>query len=98
MALARHGVTVVGEIAGPEDAIPIVVEREPAMLVVELTAETDDPNLRLRNENVLAFVRAARDRVPALRVIAVTESLDVGLVANAVSRGVDAYVLESDDF
>jgi DNA-binding NarL/FixJ family response regulator len=96
LALARQGVAVVGEIAGPDAALPLIEEREPAMLVVELAAETDDPDLLLRNEKVLEFVRAARERVPRMRVIAVTESLDPGLVANAVAKGVDAYVLESD--
>jgi CheY-like chemotaxis protein len=97
-ALTRQGVSVVAETAGPRDALSMIDRWEPAMLVVELNAGTDDPQLMRRDENVLEFVRAARERIPGLRVIAVTESLDLGLLARAVSggAGVDAYVLEPD--
>lgn len=92
-ALAGQGVAVIAEVADPDGALRFVKEHEPAMLVVELSAETDDAELLLRNERVLEFVRAARKRIPGLRVIAVADSLDPGLVANAVANGVDAYVL-----
>jgi DNA-binding NarL/FixJ family response regulator len=95
-ALAGHGVAVIAELADPDGALKFVEEREPAMLVVELNPETGDPDLLLRNERVLEFVRAARQRVPGLRVIAVADSFDPGLVANAVANGVDAYLLGPD--
>jgi len=97
-ALEGKGLTVVGEIAGPEGALPMLERCDPGVLVVELCGETDDPELISRNKEVLQFVRAARELVPGVRVIAVTEALDIGLLVNAVTTGVDAYVLESDAY
>ena len=97
LALERQGVAVVGELGGPDEALAIVEQSEPAVLVVELSGATDDRDLLARNERVLELVRGARELVPGLRVIAVTESLDPTMVARAVAKGVDAYILESDD-
>jgi DNA-binding NarL/FixJ family response regulator len=96
LALERHGVSVVGEIARPEEALPILEQYGPSLLVIELSAATGDADVTLRNEQVLELVRAARDRVPGLRVIAVTDSLDAGAFADAIGNRVDAYLLGSD--
>ena len=94
--LAPQGVEVTGEAAGPETALRLLDERAPALLVVELGAETDDPDVLLRNELLLEFVGDARDRVEGLRVIAVAESGNSGLAADALTHGVDAYVVVPD--
>jgi len=93
-ALEGQGITVVAEIDDPDEALPLLERCEPTVLVIELSTARDDSDLMLRNAHVLDFVGAARKRVPDLRVIAVTESLDAGLVADTATWGVDAYVLE----
>jgi DNA-binding NarL/FixJ family response regulator len=95
-ALTGHGVAVVAELADPDGALLRVVESMPALLVVELSAEVDAPELVLRNERMLEFVRAARQRIPGLNVIAVTESFDPGLISAALTNGVDAYLVGAE--
>jgi len=96
LALERHGVSVVGEIARPDEALPILEQHGPALLVIELCATTNDADVTRRNEQALELVRAARERLPGLRVIAVTDSLDADAFADAIGKGVDAYLLGSD--
>jgi len=93
-ALEGQGITVVAEIDDPDEALPLLEQCEPSVLVIELSTGQEGSDLVVRNAHVLDFVGAARKRAPGLRVIAVTESLDPGLVADAATRGVDAYVLE----
>jgi DNA-binding NarL/FixJ family response regulator len=88
-ALAGGGLSVVAEIADPAGALSLVEQREPAVLVVELDSRTDDPR-------ALELVRSAPPRSPRMLVIAVTESLDPGVVTNALANGVDACVLGPD--
>lgn len=92
-ALATQGVTVVAEARDPGDALTLIEEREPALLIVELAPMTSDESGLARNERVLEFVQAARERLPGLKVIAVMESIEPALVAKMAGQGVDAYVL-----
>ena len=89
-ALERRGVSVVGELTGPEGALPMLERYGPDVLVVELAPASGGSDPTAGNEQVLELVRAARELVPDLRVIAVADSLD------AVVEGVDAYLLGSD--
>lgn len=94
-ALATQGVIVVGEASDASVALPLIEEREPALLVVELDPPTSGESLA-RNERVFELVQAARDRLPALKVIAVMESVEPDLIAETAAKGVDAYVLRPD--
>lgn len=95
-ALATQGIIVVGDASDARVALPLIEEREPTLLIVELDSLTNGEDGVARNERVLALVQAARDRLPGLMVIAVMESVDPDLIKKTAARGLDAYVVAPD--
>jgi len=92
-ALATQGFVVVGDASDAGVARPLIEERLPALLVIELDSLAAGENGKSRNESVFELVRAARELLPTLKVVAVMESVDPDLIATTADRGVDAYVL-----
>jgi DNA-binding NarL/FixJ family response regulator len=93
-ALAASGVTVLAEARDSGSALPLIAERGPTLLIIELAPTTSDQSGLARNELVLELVQDVRQSLPELKVIAVMECVEPGLVAKAAARGVDAYVLQ----
>jgi AmiR/NasT family two-component response regulator len=95
-ALATQGFVVVGDARDATDARSLIEERQPALLVVELDSLAGGENGNARNEGVFELVRAAREHLPTLNVVAVMESVDPGLIETTAEGGVDAYVVVPD--
>jgi DNA-binding NarL/FixJ family response regulator len=86
--LARAGVEVVGKTTSPDQALALLEEREPDLLVTE--AELPDDGI-----DGLECLRRARSRVRDLKAIVLSASDDPSRVAAAFEAGADAYVVKT---
>jgi len=80
-------VEVVGRAAEPEDALELVEELRPDLLIAE--THTDG------SMSGLALLQTARQRVPALRMIVLANSQDPADIDAAFAAGALAYVLKT---
>jgi DNA-binding NarL/FixJ family response regulator len=83
--LSRLGIDVVGKTKFPEQALALIAERKPDLLIAEV--ETDDSEI-----DGLACLRGASERVPELRTIVCSASAEPEHVASAFRAGASAYV------
>jgi two-component system, NarL family, response regulator DevR len=83
--LSRLGIDVVGKTKFPEQALALIAERKPDLLIAEV--ETDDSEI-----DGLACLRGASERVPELRTIVCSTSAEPEHVASAFRAGASAYV------
>jgi two-component system response regulator DevR len=86
--LARAGVEIVGKTTSSEQALALVEEQEPDLLVTEV--ELADEGM-----DGIECMRQARDRVGELKTVVVSSSDDPGLVAAALEAGAEAYVVKT---
>jgi DNA-binding NarL/FixJ family response regulator len=83
--LSRLGIDVVGKTKFPEQALALIGERKPDLLIADI--ETDDSEI-----DGLACLRGASERVPELRTIVCSESAEPEHIASAFCAGASAYV------
>jgi DNA-binding NarL/FixJ family response regulator len=84
--LSASGITVVGRTREQTRARELVEQHEPGLLVADA------------GDSGLDVIRGARSRVPALRAIALGNSGDAGLVADAFAAGAAAFVVKTEHF
>lgn len=85
--LARVGVKVRGKTTHPEEAVALVAEHNPDLLVAELTTNGS----RLGTD----VLRSARERAPGLRIIALSSAADPEHIDQAFAEGISAYVIKT---
>jgi DNA-binding NarL/FixJ family response regulator len=78
-------VTVVGEAGDGDEALRLVAELEPDLLLLDLN---------MPNRDGFAVLREARDASPGLRILVLTMHASVEYVARAVREGADGYLLK----
>ena len=84
-AVARLGIQVVGKTGSPDEALSLLEEHEPDVLVAEtetLSAELDG----------LGCIKLARRRVPGLKVVVLSRISEWEHLDAAFEAGADAYV------
>jgi DNA-binding NarL/FixJ family response regulator len=85
-AMERAGVEVVGQTTSPGQALELVTEQAPGLLVT-------DVELGEGNMNGISCVREARTRVRDIKAIVLSERDDPEQVSEALEAGADAYVV-----
>ena len=78
-------VTVVGEAGDGEEALKLLRELDPDLLVLDLN---------MPNRDGFAVLREARDAAPGVRILVLTMHASVEYVARAVREGADGYLLK----
>ncbi len=78
-------VTVVGEAGDGDEALKLLAELEPDLLVLDLN---------MPNRDGFAVLREARDVAPGVRILVLTMHSSVEYVARAVREGADGYLLK----
>jgi DNA-binding NarL/FixJ family response regulator len=78
-------VTVVGEAGDGDEALRMLGELEPDLLVLDLN---------MPNRDGFAVLREARDAAPGVRILVLTMHASVEYVARAVREGADGYLLK----
>ena len=78
-------VTVVGEAGDGEEALKMLRELDPDLLVLDLN---------MPNRDGFAVLREARDAAPGVRILVLTMHASVEYVARAVREGADGYLLK----
>lgn len=78
-------VTVVGEAGDGDEALKLLAELEPDLLVLDLN---------MPNRDGFAVLREARDAAPGVRILVLTMHSAVEYVARAVREGADGYLLK----
>jgi DNA-binding NarL/FixJ family response regulator len=86
--LATAGVEVVGKATSPEEAIALVDEHRPDLLVAE-------PTTRERDTTAFAVLREAQASVPSLKLIVLARSQEPHDVEEAFEAGAVAYVVKT---
>jgi DNA-binding NarL/FixJ family response regulator len=86
--LSRVGVTVDAKATRADQALALVSEHQPDLLVAELS----NGNGTLASIDV---IRSARERVPELRIIALSSVSDRAQIDSAFAAGVSAYVIKT---
>lgn len=81
-------IRVVGEAAAIEEAMALIQERLPHVVLLDV---------RLADANGLEVCRRTKDRHPHIRVICLTSYADTRLVLAAMEAGVDGYLLKHND-
>jgi DNA-binding NarL/FixJ family response regulator len=91
--LARMDVTVVASSTSPRDALTLLGEHQPSLVVIGLDGHESDVD-------ALAFLRSARARLPEIRAIVLSAYREPERIDAALQAGAVAYVLktvEADD-
>jgi DNA-binding NarL/FixJ family response regulator len=78
-------VTVVGEAGDGEEALKMLRELDPDLLVLDLN---------MPNRDGFAVLREARDAAPGVRILVLTMHASVEYVVRAVREGADGYLLK----
>lgn len=78
-------VTVVGEAGDGDEALKLLAELDPDLLVLDLN---------MPNRDGFAVLREARDVAPGVRILVLTMHSSVEYVARAVREGADGYLLK----
>jgi len=78
-------VTVVGEAGDGVEALKLLRELDPDLLVLDLN---------MPNRDGFAVLREARDAAPGVRILVLTMHASVEYVARAVREGADGYLLK----
>jgi DNA-binding NarL/FixJ family response regulator len=86
--LATAGVEVVGKTTSPEEAVALIEEHQPDLLVAE-------PATRDHGGDALTLLRAAIERVPSLKLVVLARSKDPQDMAAAFESGAVAYVVKT---
>jgi DNA-binding NarL/FixJ family response regulator len=81
----QPGVTVVGEAGDGDEALRMLAELEPDLLVLDLN---------MPHRDGFAVLREARDAAPGVRILVLTMHASVEYVARAVREGADGYLLK----
>ena|SRR5438105_9685204 len=84
----RLGIELVGKTTSPSTALDLVEEREPTLLILELTDEEGE-------EGGLEVLRKAQDLCPGLKAIVLSISDDPQHVDAAFEAGALAYVVKT---
>ncbi len=85
--LRRLGITVVGRGASSADAVGLVRRHTPDLLVMELWDDSEPDGI--------TCLRQARELLPGLRVVALSEDRRQGPISAALAAGAAAYVVKS---
>jgi DNA-binding NarL/FixJ family response regulator len=86
--LNRNGFTVAGKATTTDEALQLVADNEPDMLVTEIELGSADGD-------GLACLRRARELVPTLRPIVVSRYDDPEHIEEALEAGAHAYVIKT---
>lgn len=78
-------VTVVGEAGDGDEALRMLAELEPDLLLLDLN---------MPNRDGFAVLREARDAAPGVRILVLTMHASVEYVSRAVREGADGYLLK----
>jgi len=81
----QRDVTVVGEAGDGDEALKLLAELEPDLIVLDLN---------MPNRDGFAVLREARDAAPGVRILVLTMHSSVEYVARAVREGADGYLLK----
>lgn len=81
----QPSVTVVGEAGDGDEALKLLAELEPDLLVLDLN---------MPNRDGFAVLREARDAAPGVRILVLTMHASVEYVSRAVREGADGYLLK----
>jgi DNA-binding NarL/FixJ family response regulator len=81
----QPSVTVVGEAGDGEEALKLLRELDPDLLVLDLN---------MPNRDGFAVLREARDAAPGVRILVLTMHASVEYVSRAVREGADGYLLK----
>ena len=87
-AIGRAGVRAVGKTTSPEEALELVEEHEPDVLVAEISTEQGP------GEGI-TFLLRAREIQPELKIIVLSTSNDPQHIDSAFAAGAAGYVLKS---
>jgi DNA-binding NarL/FixJ family response regulator len=87
-AIARAGVTAVGKTTSPEEALELIEEHDPDVLVGEINTE-DGPG------EGISYLLRAREIQPELKIIVLSTSNDPQHIDSAFAAGAAGYVLKS---
>lgn len=85
--LARVEFEVVCKTTSCEDALAVVAEAQPDLLVADVAVHSPDDGLDC--------LRRARHAAPEIRMVALSTSADPGLIDAALAAGAAAYVMKS---
>ncbi len=81
----QPSVAVVGEAGDGEEALRLLGELEPDLLVLDLN---------MPNRDGFAVLREARDAAPGVRILVLTMHASIEYVSRAVREGADGYLLK----
>lgn len=81
----QPGVTVVGEAGDGDEALRLLAELDPDLLLLDLN---------MPHRDGFAVLREARDAAPGVRILVLTMHSSVEYVARAVREGADGYLLK----
>jgi DNA-binding NarL/FixJ family response regulator len=86
--LERVGVDVIGKASTTDDALTLVTEKKPDLLVAELNGGDE-------GGGTTAWLRLVRERAPSVRCVVLSTVGDTHAVESALAAGAVAYVLKS---
>jgi DNA-binding NarL/FixJ family response regulator len=86
--LDRNGFAVAGKATTTDEALQLIAENEPDVLVTEIEIDGDDGN-------GLACLRRARELVPTMKSIVVSRYDDPEHIEEALDAGAHAYVIKT---
>ncbi len=81
----QPAVSIVGEAGDGDEALRLLAELEPDLLVLDLN---------MPNRDGFAVLREARDAAPGVRILVLTMHSSVEYVSRAVREGADGYLLK----
>ena len=87
--LTLSGFTVVGRVTRASDALDLIEEHAPDLLVAEIGGAPEADRY--------SVIRAARDRVPSIRVLVLSGVDEAETVRGALASGAVAYVVKTAD-
>jgi len=85
---ATHGIEVVGEASNAEDALSMIDEEAPDIVLLDIT---------LPDSSGLELTKRIRERTPELKILVLSMHDDAQYVVAAVRAGVHGYVLKDAD-
>lgn len=90
-------IQVLGEGSAGEDVFPLVDEHQPDVLILDVNMpqyHQGDPALRFQ---ALPTISQLSQQYPAMAIIMLTVVSQPGMIHGALARGVQGYILKSDD-
>ncbi|MFB6229627.1 MAG: response regulator [Salinibacter sp.] len=86
-AISEAGMQVVGDSARASDAVPIIKQRVPDVLVVDISLEDEDG---------LSLIESIRSRVPEVRILVFSVYDENVYAERAIRAGASGYVMKTE--